>query len=104
MKKRTVQVSGNVPVSFYQEGDAVIACCPVLDLVTCGDTFAEAEHNFNDALKVFVEECVSHGTLEKVLLSSGWRRRGRGSSARLEPPLYLGHSDVSLGSALAATA
>lgn len=92
----TVNIEGKLPVDFYQEGKSVIACCPVLDLVTCGDDYAEAEKNFREILEVFFHECATAGTLEDVLLACGWLKATKSRKTTMQPPVFLGREDVAI--------
>jgi predicted RNase H-like HicB family nuclease len=87
-------VKGSVPVIFLREGGSFVAFCPVLDLSTCGSTFAEADANFQEALAIFFEECVERGTLEEVLASCGWERPGKRSGREMIPPAIVGNRQV----------
>jgi len=61
-------------VDFIKEGETFVAYSPALDLSTCGDTFEEAQKNFEEIVRIFFGELVKMGTLEEVLSSLGWRR------------------------------
>ena len=62
-------------VIFFKEDAKVIAYSPALDLSACGDTPEEAKKGFDSVVKVFFEELLKMGTLEKVLLGLGWRKK-----------------------------
>ena len=67
------QFTGKVGVVFFKEDDKIIAFCPSLDLTTCGKNESEAEKNFKECLKIYLEETIKHGTLEKDLFKHGWK-------------------------------
>jgi predicted RNase H-like HicB family nuclease len=55
-----------------QEGDVVIAYCPELDVSTCGYTVEEARANLQTALRLFLEEAATMGTLKDILAEAGY--------------------------------
>jgi len=50
-----------------------VAYCPALELSSYGDTEAEAQAAFEEALQFFVQDTAERGTLDKLLLALGWR-------------------------------
>jgi predicted RNase H-like HicB family nuclease len=88
----TVNVGANVMVLFLKEAEMFVAYSPVLDLSTCGQTFEEAQKNFEEAIQIFFEECIKSNTLDDVLTSLGWK------SVKKEwiPPSYIGQVNVPL--------
>lgn len=50
-----------------------IACCPILDVITQGETETKAKENLADALYLFLTSCYERGTLDIVLKESGFR-------------------------------
>jgi len=83
-RRRKIEV--NLPVIVLKEGNQFIAYTPALDVSTCGHTLAQAHKRFNEAIKLFLEECIRMGTLEEVLLDSGWTRR---SGKNFVPPQVI---------------
>src|SRR3989339_178931 len=65
---------GTIPVVFFREDGMIVAYSSALDLSTCGKTIKEAQKNFTECLKIYLEETIKHGTLEKDLLRLGWKR------------------------------
>ncbi len=59
--------------SLRREGDWYISECMGLPVITQGKTDAEAMANLLEAVQLFVEDCLSRGTLEQVLLKYNWR-------------------------------
>jgi len=57
-----------------KEEKSFIAYSPAIDLSSCGRTVLEAKANFEEALGIFIEECLSMGTLKEVLESCGWTK------------------------------
>jgi predicted RNase H-like HicB family nuclease len=90
MKKNT---RVHVPVSFYKEGDYVVAYCPALELSSYGKTEEAAKRAFGRAVSIFLEETQRKGTLERVLLSLGWSLRQK-PSCRYELPLFPAKSTL----------
>jgi len=82
----------NIGVQFYKEGKMFIAYSQALDLSTCGKTYEEAKKNFAEALEIFLEECISMGTLPEVLESCGWQKVKR----HWQPPIFIGTDDIPL--------
>ena len=63
-----------IPVSFYQEGDLVVATSPAFEISTQGETFDIARKNFEELIDIFLEENNTKDSLEKVLLECGWSK------------------------------
>lgn len=82
-----VTFSANIPVSFFKEGDAYIAYCPVLDLSTSASTFEKVKGRFSQVVEIFFEELVDMGTLDNVLGNLGWTK----TSHQWIPPFSVGH-------------
>ena len=68
-----VQMSLKVPVEIKKRGKWFIAACPVLDIVTQGETTEKAKKNLGHALTLFLVSCFERGTLEDVLSQCGFR-------------------------------
>ncbi len=77
--------SAQLPVSFFQEDDQVVAYCPVLDLSTAGDTVEEAKKNFGQASSLFFEELLKAGNLGDVLKELGWQKKQK----QWQPPTLV---------------
>jgi predicted RNase H-like HicB family nuclease len=67
------QFTGTVKVVFFAEDNKIVAFCPALDLTTCGNNEREAKRNLEECLKIYLEETIKHGTLEKDLIKHGWK-------------------------------
>jgi predicted RNase H-like HicB family nuclease len=61
-----------VEVSFKPSGKYWLASCPSLDIHTQGEDFERAQENLKEALMLFIESCLSRGTLEEVLGQAGY--------------------------------
>jgi predicted RNase H-like HicB family nuclease len=75
MKKITFQAT--LPVIFMREDKQFVAYTPALDLSTSGHTFELARRRFSEAVRIFIEECVSMGTLGSVLKGLGWKKHNQ---------------------------
>ena len=80
-----------LPAIVTREGRGVyVANCPLLDVVTQGDTEDEAKKNLAEALSLFLISCYERGTLENVLRRAGFTP-GRGTTPTrvpIEAPYY----------------
>ena len=90
-----VRGEGKIPVMYMKEGEMFVWYSPVLDLSTCGPTFEEAGKNFQEALAIFFQECLDHGTLDAALESYGWKKSSKAHS-QWQPPLLVGQDSVSV--------
>ena len=75
----------SLPVLFLKEKRAFIAYSPSLDLSASGSSAASAKKNFERTLKLFLEELMEAGTLERVLREMGWSKQER----QWQPPVEL---------------
>jgi len=82
-----MQVTVNVPVTFFKEGNLFIAYSPVLDLSTSGKSFAIVKRRFGEAVELFIEELARMGTLDEVLSNLGWVKVNKG----WQPPIPISH-------------
>ena len=73
MSLKRAEMSLSVPIQFKKEKDGYIVSCPVLDVVTQGRTKREAKANILDALVLFIQNCLDHGTLDAVLKQCGFK-------------------------------
>ena len=89
---KEIRLKGQLPLLIIKEDDSFIAYTPALDLSSCGSTFAEAQNNFEEALYLFIEECLKDGTLPDVLASLGWKELPGAWS----PPQVVGRIDMPL--------
>jgi len=70
--KVKVEFVVSLPVFFKKEGRYFIACCPILDVWTQGESMPRAKQNIAEALQMFLIDCFERGTLERVLKESGF--------------------------------
>ena len=72
--EQTARISINVRVraALKHEGDWYIAAIHSLDLFSQGRSEQEALKNLTEALSLFMQSCFERGTLNQVLLESGF--------------------------------
>jgi predicted RNase H-like HicB family nuclease len=97
MSDNIIQIDGEkrvvrVQVLFIKEGKYIIAQAPALDLSTFGDTIEEAKEAFAEALDLFMDHLVEHGTLDEVLSGLGWQQEDE----RWVPPMVISQSIESI--------
>ena len=63
-----------VEVRFKPSGKYWVASCPDLDIATQGESFEQAQENIKELLFLFVQSCLSRGTLEQVLAEAGYTK------------------------------
>lgn len=57
---------------IFKEDNVYIACCPQLDVSSCGDTSEEAVRMLKEAVCLFLEETEKMGTLKSILSEAGF--------------------------------
>jgi predicted RNase H-like HicB family nuclease len=90
---KKIHIKSKIPVLYVREGKSFVAYSPALDLASCGPTMPEAKKNFEEALDIFFEECLSMGTLSAVLESCGWVRSRKNG---WHSPVVVGQSSVNV--------
>ena len=63
-----------VQIQLMKEGDIAIVYSPALEISGYGKSIQEAETDFHNAVKIFMEETASKGSLEQALEALGWKR------------------------------
>jgi len=63
--------------TFAIGSDVYISSCPILDVVSQGETEEEAKNNLVEAVTAFAISCFERGTLEKVLEQCGFKPVGK---------------------------
>ena len=72
-RKNTVLFAVNLVARIRKEEEGgYFVYCPALDVSSQGDTLAEAKENIAEATQCFLEGCYEMGTLNEVLLESGF--------------------------------
>ncbi len=73
MPRNTARQLGlTLQVFLLKERRKYVAYSPALDLSAGGTSPEHARKNFDVTLRLFVEELLNHGTLERVLIELGW--------------------------------
>ena len=62
-----------LPLNMKKEGIWYIACCPILDIHTQGETKAKAKRNLAEAISLFFLSCFERGVLDEALKECGFR-------------------------------
>ena len=57
-----------------KEGETAVVYSPALEISGYGKTLPEAEKDFHQAVKIFLEETKANHSLEKALQMLGWKR------------------------------
>jgi predicted RNase H-like HicB family nuclease len=86
------KIALGVQVIFLREGESFIAHCPALDLATNGDTFEQAQSNFREASRIFMEHIFQNGTVDEVLESLGWEIK----NDEWSPPMIVSQETIPL--------
>ncbi len=74
----------SVPIKEFQEDGVYVAGCEALEVYSQGDTRDQARENVQEALTLFVTSCYERGTLERVLLASGFTPESRSASGTVD--------------------
>jgi len=64
-------INVNIPVVTRKEGDVVVADCPLLDIISQGNTVEEARKNLVEAVGLFLGTCIDMGTFSQVMKECG---------------------------------
>ena len=90
---KRVQITVNTPLIIMKERKVFIAYSPAFDLASSGKTRSDAQRHFEEALDLYFEELLAHGTLEQALYELGWQKENE----EWQPPMEIATvSDVSL--------
>ncbi len=71
---QTSQIEVNLPVTFINEGQQVVAYTPALDISTSGKDEDEAKEHFSELVNIFFKDLVESNTVDAVLSDLGWRK------------------------------
>ena len=61
---------------IFAEDGCYVGICPELNVSSFGDTPDDAKGSLEEAMDAFFEECRRMGTLNEVLVESGFVRKG----------------------------
>jgi len=71
-----------VPVEFdlliFKENETYIAYCPELDISSCGDSIEHARQMLKEAVRLFLKEAESMGTLNDILEEANFKTNAKG--------------------------
>jgi predicted RNase H-like HicB family nuclease len=81
------KVQVEVMLVLDEDSGQYVAYCPALELSSYGDTEAEAQQAFEEALEFFASDTARRGTLDQLLLALGWRLTKK-PAAIYEPPRF----------------
>jgi predicted RNase H-like HicB family nuclease len=73
MKQFNARIDFRLPIKYTKRKKWYVASCPILDVVSQGETKAKAKKNLIEALAGFIESCIEHGTLDDVLRNCGFK-------------------------------
>ena len=81
--------------SIHREGDLFVSRCEALPVASQGRTESEAIVNLAEAVQLFVDDALAHGSLDEVVRRYGWRTThelpGRDSNDRFVVPVRVPH-------------
>ena len=77
---------------IFKEGRTFVAHTPELDVSSCGGTKQKALKNLKEAVRLFLEEAETMGTLGQILEEAGFLKNKR----KLEGPKFISIQRVSL--------
>ena len=60
--------------NLFREGEQFVAHAPELDVSSCGATRDEARKNLDEAVRLFIDDAASSGTLDSILEECGYTR------------------------------
>ncbi len=70
--KTPVTFEVSLPFSIKKKANYFVSSCPVLDVLSQGETKEKATENLREALQLFLLDCFERGTLDKVIKESGF--------------------------------
>ena len=74
--KPTANINFKLPFTLEQEGDLVVAHCPLLDVYSQGENEDTAAANLIEAIQLFIESCIEAGSIDSVLKVCGFVKDG----------------------------
>lgn len=80
-------ITVNVPVLLFKEGNAHIIYCPALDLSGSGNTESEAKESFVIVVTEFLNYTTHKGTLWTDLKNLGWTIQKNKKKPATPPPM-----------------
>ncbi len=68
-----ITFTAKLPIEITKKEKWFVACCPVLDVASQGETEEVARRNIAEALFMFLRSCFERGTLDAVLKECGFK-------------------------------
>ena len=68
-----IQFNANLPLKIRKKEKWFVAECPILDIVSQGDTPEKARESLGEALSLFFTSCFERGVLDDVLKDCGFK-------------------------------
>ena len=85
--------------SIHQEGALFVSRCEGLPVASQGRSESEAIVNLTEAVQLFVDDALAHGSLDEVVRRYGWHTThelpGRDSANRFVIPVRVPHQVAS---------
>ena len=66
-----IEMKFALPVTVKKKTKWYVACCPILDVYSQGETEKKATANLVEALKLFFISCIERGTLDAAMKECG---------------------------------
>lgn len=73
-------------VLVFQEGEFYVSYCPSLEMTSYGDSIQDAKDAFDEAMRIYFEDCQKNKTLQQDLISHGWKFIQHNNDIKPEPP------------------
>ena len=73
MSDQVINVKVQLPAVIIKKEKWFTANCPILDVISQGETEEKAKANLSEALALFLISCFERGTLDAVLKSCGFK-------------------------------
>jgi len=79
----------NFITQIWQDGKMFVAYSPELDVSSCGKTPVEAKKNLHEAVEIFLEETTKMGTIDDILVESGFVKEKNNHKISWQPPKII---------------
>jgi len=86
------KLSYNLPVLITKQNRRFVAYTPALDISTSGKSEKDVKKRFVELVNVFIEEIVTAGTANDVLIELGWNKIQR----KWTPPQVVSSQSIDL--------
>lgn len=85
-------LSYNLPVLITKQNKRFVAYTPALDISTSGKSEKEVKKRFVGLVNVFIEEIITAGTVNDVLVELGWNKVQK----KWTPPKVISSQSIDL--------